>query len=146
MKREGNVPVNHRIDPDLKKPRIDPYRAKRHKMVELFVSSGGITDERVLDAMREAPRHIFVESALANRAYEDYAAPIGCGQTMSRPCTVALLAQTAGLTGREKVLEIGTGSGYQAAVLAMLADKVYTIEKIKALSNRDRKLFNQLHY
>lgn len=115
-------------------------------MVERLVYRLGVTDERVLEAMREAPRHLFVETALADRAYDDYAAPIGSGQTISQPHTVGLLAQTAELSGKEKALEVGTGSGYQAAVLAKLVDKLYTIERIKALSNKARKIFNQLNY
>jgi len=125
---------------------VDIYEAKRLRMVERFVKGLGITDERVLEAMRKTPRHMFVEPALAGRAYDDYAAPIGSGQTLTKPYTVGLLAQTAKLTGKEKVLEVGTGSGYTSAVLAQLSDKVYTIEKIKALSNNARKVFNELNY
>ncbi len=125
---------------------MDLYEAKRHSMVERFVKGLGITNEKVLEAMRATPRHMFVEPALAGRAYEDYAAPIGSGQTITQPYTVGLLAQTAELTGEEKVLEVGTGSGYTAAVLGQLADRVYTIEKIKALSNNARKVFNRLNY
>jgi protein-L-isoaspartate(D-aspartate) O-methyltransferase len=115
-------------------------------MVERFVKGLGITDKRVLEAMRKTPRHMFVEPAMADLAYEDHAAPIGLGQTITQPYTVGLLAQTAELTDKDKVLEVGTGSGYTAAVLGQLAEKVYTIEKIKALSNNARKVFNQLNY
>lgn len=125
---------------------MDIYEAKRHTMVERFVKGLGVTDEKVLDAMRKIPRHMFVQPALASRAYDDYAAPIGSGQTITKPYTVGLLAQTAQLTGKEKVLEVGTGSGYTAAALGLLSDKVYTIEKIKALSNSARKVFNRLNY
>lgn len=124
---------------------MDPYEVLRNKMVDLYVAGRGITDRRVLDAMRKIPRHIFVDPALAHRAYEDYAAPIGSGQTMSQPYTVALLAQTAALKGNEKILEVGTGSGYQAAVLSELVERVYTVERLKQLSNRARKLFNDIH-
>ncbi len=115
-------------------------------MVDLFVSGQGITDRKTLEAMREIPRHLFVDPALALRAYDDYAAPIGSGQTISKPYTVGLLAQSASLTGNETLLEIGTGSGYQAAVLSQLVDRVITVERINALSNQARKLFNQLNY
>lgn len=123
----------------------DVYTGKRRRMVETILIPRGISDKRVLEAMSAVPRHLFVDTALADRAYEDYAAPIGDGQTISQPYTVALMTQLAELKGSEKVLEVGTGSGYQAAVLSALAERVYTIERINALSNRARKIFNQLH-
>jgi protein-L-isoaspartate(D-aspartate) O-methyltransferase len=90
-------------------------------MVEEQLTPRGITDPRVLAAMGAVPRHLFVESALADRAYEDRALPIGERQTISQPYIVALMSQALGLTGAERVLEVGTGSGYQAAILARLA-------------------------
>jgi protein-L-isoaspartate(D-aspartate) O-methyltransferase len=98
----------------------------------------GIADERVLDVIRDTPRHIFVDEALAHRAYEDTALPIGHSQTISQPFIVALMTQTLLNEPRGTVLEIGTGSGYQAAVLAALADKVFTVERIEALIERAR--------
>ena len=101
----------------------------------------GITDERVLSAMAAVPRHVFVEEALASRAYEDTALPIGSGQTISQPYVVAKMIEALRAGGREmgRVLEIGTGCGYQAAVLAHLAPDVYSIERIQALLERARR-------
>lgn len=104
----------------------------------------GITDRRVLAAMRAVPRHLFVESALADRAYDDRALPIGERQTISQPSMVALMTQALELTGTERVLEIGTGSGYQAAILSHLASRVYSVERIKALADRAREVLDRL--
>ncbi|MFZ5876917.1 MAG: protein-L-isoaspartate(D-aspartate) O-methyltransferase [Nitrospirota bacterium] len=104
----------------------------------------GITDPRVLEAVAAVPRHLFVESALAERAYEDRALPIGERQTISQPFMVALMTQALELTGAERVLEIGTGSGYQAAVLAQLAARVYTVERVKTLADRARHTLDRL--
>lgn len=114
-------------------------------MVDELLLERGITDLDVINAMGKIPRHLFVDTALADRSYEDCTPPIGFGQTLSNPYTVALMTQTADLHGTEKVLEIGTGSGYQTAVLSMLAEKVVTVERINPFSNRARKLFNKLH-
>ncbi|MDH4183619.1 MAG: protein-L-isoaspartate O-methyltransferase, partial [Nitrospinota bacterium] len=99
----------------------DKYAARRQRMVEEHVRKMGISDKRVLEAMQAVPRHMFVDQALADRAYDDWAGPIGSGQTISQPYTVGMLAQLAQFTGAEKTLEIGTGSGYQTAILATLA-------------------------
>jgi protein-L-isoaspartate(D-aspartate) O-methyltransferase len=104
----------------------------------------GITDRRVLEAIAAVPRHLFVESALAERAYEDRALPIGERQTISQPFMVALMTQALELTGGERVLEIGTGSGYQAAVLAQLATRVCTVERVKPLAERARHTLDRL--
>jgi protein-L-isoaspartate(D-aspartate) O-methyltransferase len=104
----------------------------------------GITDQRVLDAMLDIPRHIFVEEAMADQAYSDGSLPIGEKQTISQPYIVAKMTQMLELTGREKVLELGTGSGYQAAVLATLADRVYTVERIRPLALKARKALDSL--
>jgi protein-L-isoaspartate(D-aspartate) O-methyltransferase len=104
----------------------------------------GITDRRVLEAIAAVPRHLFVESALAERAYEDRALPIGERQTISQPFMVALMTQALELTGGERVLEIGTGSGYQAAVLAQLATRVCTVERVKTLAERARHTLDRL--
>jgi len=105
----------------------------------------GIRDERVLEAMRNVPRHIFVDEALATRAYEDTALPIGHGQTISQPYIVALMTQTL-LAGErlKKVLEVGTGSGYQTAVLAQLVDAVYSVERIEPLMKLARKRLREI--
>lgn len=112
----------------------------RERMVDRLREQG-IADERVLSAMASVPRHVFVEEALASRAYEDTALPIGLGQTISQPYVVAKMIESLRAGGRElgKVLEIGTGCGYQAAVLAQVAPEVYSIERIQALLDRARR-------
>ena len=105
----------------------------------------GIGNERVLEAMRNVPRHLFVDEALATRAYEDTALPIGQGQTISQPYIVALMTQTLLAGGRlKKVLEVGTGSGYQTAVLAQLVDEIYSVERIEPLMKLARKRLREL--
>jgi protein-L-isoaspartate(D-aspartate) O-methyltransferase len=115
----------------------------RDRLVKRLRESG-ITDERVLTVMGTVPRHIFVDEALGHRAYEDTALPIGHGQTISQPYIVALMTQTLLNVARERVLEIGTGSGYQAAVLAHLVKRVYTVERIAALIDRAKARFRAL--
>jgi protein-L-isoaspartate(D-aspartate) O-methyltransferase len=104
----------------------------------------GITNERVLAVIGETPRHIFIDEALAHRAYEDTALPIGHGQTISQPFIVALMTQTLLNRPRERVLEIGTGSGYQTTVLAALVKRVFTVERIQPLIERARERFRAL--
>jgi len=104
------------------------YESERKIMVAEQLIVRGIKDRRVLDAMGKVPRHLFVEEALRSRAYGDYPLPIGEKQTISQPYMVALMTESLELKGNEKVLEIGTGSGYQSAVLAELCDKVYSVE------------------
>jgi len=119
-------------------------RRTRGRMVQRLESQG-ISHPRVLEAMREVPRHLFVEEALASRAYEDTALPIGHGQTISQPYTVARMTELLLGRGRPgKVLEVGTGSGYQTAVLAHLVGTVYTVERIEALQKRARFLLYDL--
>jgi len=101
---------------------------KRNDMVELQIAARGIRDPRVLEAMRTVPRHLFVPPAEEASAYDDRPLPIGSGQTISQPYVVAFMAEQLRLTGKEKVLEIGTGSGYSTAILALLAARVYSIE------------------
>jgi protein-L-isoaspartate(D-aspartate) O-methyltransferase len=122
------------------------YRTVRERMVEEQLRSRDITDERVLAVMAEVPRHNFVDDAMQGRAYGDHPLPIGAGQTISQPYIVAYMTQALQLTGVEKVLEIGTGSGYQAAVLSRLCSQVYTIERINSLLAGARKVFDKLHY
>jgi protein-L-isoaspartate(D-aspartate) O-methyltransferase len=110
-------------------------------MVRDQIQARGVTDERVLAAMRELPRHIFVEEALAYKAYSDGPLPIGEGQTISQPYIVALMSELLQVEPGMKVLEIGTGSGYQAAVLAHMGAEVYTVERIKKLFHAARKRF-----
>jgi len=120
------------------------YEIARRRMVESQIIARGIRDRRVIDAMLKIPRHLFVEEAMADQAYSDNPLPIGERQTISQPYMVALMTELLELKGKEKVLEIGTGSGYQAAVLAMLADRVYTIERIRSLAMRARKVLDSL--
>jgi protein-L-isoaspartate(D-aspartate) O-methyltransferase len=128
-------------------PKIeDPFVNLREKMVKNDLKRRDITDMRVLTAMQKIPRHEFVPSELRNKAYEDRPLPIGYGQTISQPYVVALMTQSLNLKGGEKVLEIGTGSGYQAAVLAELVDEVYTMEIIPELANRANETLHRLEY
>ena len=106
----------------------------------------GIRDKRVLDAMERVPRHMFVPDHMADRAYDDTPLPVGENQTISQPYMVALMTELLELEGREKVLEIGTGSGYQAAILAELAEKVYTVERIGKLSSAAAGVLAELGY
>jgi protein-L-isoaspartate(D-aspartate) O-methyltransferase len=124
--------------------KLDFSRA-RQRMVDEQIASRGITDVRVLNAMNKIPRHLFIEEALQGQAYNDYPLPIGEKQTISQPYMVALMTEVLELEGNERVLEIGTGSGYQAAILAELAEWVYSIERIRSLANKVRKIFDELN-
>jgi protein-L-isoaspartate(D-aspartate) O-methyltransferase len=115
-------------------------------MVEEQLIPRAIHDQKTLDAMRKVPRHLFVEDAMKDQAYGDFPLPIGRGQTISQPYIVALMTQALGLKGHESVLEIGTGSGYQAAILSQICAKVYTVERIDSLLVQARKVFDSLHY
>ncbi len=119
---------------------VDPVRL-RERMVRDQIEARGVTDKRVLDVMRTLPRHLFVEEALAFKAYNDSPLPIGEGQTISQPYIVALMSELLRVEEGMRVLEIGTGSGYQAAVLAGLGAEVYTVERIKKLFYAARKRF-----
>jgi protein-L-isoaspartate(D-aspartate) O-methyltransferase len=114
-------------------------------MVETLAERG-IRDSRVLEAFRKVPRHLFLDEALWPQAYSDHPLPIGEKQTISQPYIVALMTEALQLTGVEKVLEIGTGSGYQTAILGELADRVYSVERIPGLAKRARKILDQLKY
>ena len=122
------------------------YIRAREKMVQEQVAGRGVRDPRVAEAMRKVPREFFVESALASRAYDDGPLPIGDKQTISQPYMVGLMTEALELKGDEKVLEVGTGSGYQTAVLGLLAAQVFSIEKIRPLSVRARAVLDELHY
>jgi len=122
------------------------FTREREKMVEEQLVRRGITSERVLGAMRRIPRHRFVEEGLQHRAYGDYPLPIGEEQTISQPYIVALMTSLLELTGREKVLEIGTGSGYQTALLAELSRRVCSVERLPRLAERARRLLETLGY
>jgi protein-L-isoaspartate(D-aspartate) O-methyltransferase len=123
-----------------------PFDIHRLRMVEEQLVPRGIIQQATLDALSTVPRHLFVEDAMQARAYGDHPLPIGGGQTISQPYIVALMTQALGLAGHERVLEIGTGSGYQAAVLSRMCERVYTIERLDLLLGKARKLFDRLHY
>ena len=122
------------------------FRELRDLMVKTQLVPRGIKDERMLAAMKKVPRHLFVDEPMQHRAYDDSALPIGEGQTISQPYMVAVMTEFLELKGTEKVLEIGTGSGYQAAVLAELAKEVYTVERITVLAKRAEGRYRELGY
>ncbi len=122
------------------------FTIARRRMVEDQVVARGVRDPRVIDAMLKVPRHKFVEEALEGQAYQDGPLPIGEKQTISQPYMVAVMSEALELNGSETVLEVGTGSGYQAAVLALLADRVFTLERIPALARRARKVLDSCGY
>ena len=122
----------------------DPFRQAREAMVENQIKARGITDARVLAAMRQLPRHAFVPDNLLDEAYQDHPLPVGEGQTISQPYIVALMTSRLELKGSEKVLEIGTGSGYQAAILAQLSKEVHTVERIPELAEKAKNMLKEL--
>jgi protein-L-isoaspartate(D-aspartate) O-methyltransferase len=122
------------------------YQRLREDMVKHQLEARGIQDRQVLNAMRSVPRHLFVSEALMDQSYGDYPLPIGEQQTISQPHIVAEMTQALELRKGDRVLEIGTGSGYQAAILSQIVFKVYTIERIHALFLKTRKLFDKLKY
>jgi protein-L-isoaspartate(D-aspartate) O-methyltransferase len=125
---------------------FDPYLQKRKAMVENDIKGRGIKDKKVLDVMGRIPRHLFVDENLREKAYADYPLPIGEGQTISQPYVVALMTEALMLKPTDKVLEIGTGSGYQAAVLAEIVKEVCTIEIRKSLADMAMKRLKDLGY
>ena len=122
------------------------YDIIRERMIEEQLVGRGIQDPATLQAMRLVPRHLFVEDAMRARAYGDHPLPIGAGQTISQPFIVAFMTEALKLHEDARVLEIGTGSGYQAAVLSRMCRRIYTIERIDSLLSKARKLFDRLHY
>ena len=124
----------------------DNYALMREEMVRTQLIPRGITDERVLEAFRRVPRHLFVEADKAHLAYRDHPLSIGKEQTISQPYIVALMTQSLGIKVGERILEIGTGSGYQTAILAELAEHVYTVERIPSLSERAQQVLTSLQY
>ena len=124
----------------------DPYLAKRQKMVEQDIKGRGIRDGKVLAALGRVPRHLFVGVRQQGQAYGDHPLPIGEGQTISQPYVVAFMTEAVGLKPTDRVLEIGTGSGYQAAVLAELVQAVYSIEIRKPLADMAGKRLRELGY
>jgi len=123
---------------------LKDYNVARRRMVEQQIEARGIHDQRVLEAMLKVPRHLFVEPGLKSHAYSDASLPIGHKQTISQPYMVAAMSAALELKGDERILEIGTGSGYQTAILSLLAKRVYSIERISALAGRARRMLDQL--
>ncbi len=122
------------------------FKKARQRMVETQIAARGVHDEGVLEAMRKVPRHLFVDEALRDQAYSDHPLPIAENQTISQPYIVALMTESLKLHGAEKVLELGTGSGYQTAILAELADRVFSIERYPELAYRANTLLRKLGY
>jgi protein-L-isoaspartate(D-aspartate) O-methyltransferase len=122
------------------------YELLRKQMVDQQIIARGVTDERVLSAMNKVPRHLFVSESHQHEAYNDYPIPVGNDQTISQPYMVALMTELLHLDGDEKVLEIGTGSGYQTAILAELAEKVYTVEIVEELAMDAKNILEKLEY
>jgi len=131
---------------DLTESDIQAYAGQRRKMVEKQILGRGIKDLSVMEVLSRVPRHLFVNSSLQHRAYGDCPLPIGENQTISQPYIVALMTQVLDLKGGERVLEIGTGSGYQTAILAELASHVFTIERVKPLVKKTKELLEGLKY
>lgn len=124
----------------------DPFVEARRRLVDQHIRTAGVSDSRVLKAISDTPRHEFVPRALWNRAYYDMALPIGDSQTISSPFIVALMTETLDLQPSDRVLEVGTGSGYQAAVLSPLVDQVYTIEIVESLGKQAERTLDRLGY
>jgi protein-L-isoaspartate(D-aspartate) O-methyltransferase len=124
----------------------DPFRERRERMVATQIRARGVEDDRVLEAMRRVPRHLFVPEGVRAQAYDDFPLPIGSQQTISQPYIVALMTSLLDLSGGERVLEIGTGSGYQAAVLAEIAGEVYTVEILEPLAANAQRTLGSLGY
>jgi protein-L-isoaspartate(D-aspartate) O-methyltransferase len=122
------------------------YERQREEMVRSQIEARGIKEPKVLSAFREVPRHLFVSEALRDQAYGDYPLPIGEQQTISQPYIVAEMTQALELGENDRVLEIGTGSGYQAAILSQIVYRVYSVERIRSLYLKARSLFDKLHY
>ena len=125
---------------------VDEFSQRRRRMVEEQIVARGIRDKRVLEAMLKVPRHLFVPEGFLHQAYEDYPLPIGQGQTVSQPYIVAAMSEALEVDKSHKVLEIGTGSGYQTAILAELAGMVYTVEIIEELSVGAHRVLSRLDY
>ncbi len=125
---------------------VKEWKLERERMVKEQIIARGVKDKRVIEAMTKVPRHMFVEKTYYPQAYNDYPLPIGYNQTISQPYMVASMTEILELKGDEKVLEIGTGSGYQTAILAVLCSKVYSIERVSELSHRARSRLKELSF
>lgn len=122
------------------------FTDERERMVRVQLAGRGIKDEKVLEAMRTVPRHLFVPDSMLSHAYSDEPLPIGEGQTISQPYIVAFMTEAIGLQEGDRVLEIGTGSGYQTAILAEIAKEVFTVELVETLSTRAQEVLEKLDY
>jgi len=127
-------------------PQADKYEVRRIRMVETQIRNRGITNPDILNAMKKVPRHLFVPDEYLDEAYNDYPLSIGYGQTISQPFIVAYMSEAVRPTVKKKALEIGTGSGYQAAVLAEIVDKVYTIEIVPELARESAERLEKMGY
>jgi len=127
-------------------PQADKYETLRQKMVENQLRNRGINNTAVLNAMKKVPRHLFIPENYRDEAYNDYPLPIGHGQTISQPYIVAYMTEAVRPTSNKKVLEIGTGSGYQAAILAEIVDEVYTIEIVPELAKESAERLKDMGY
>lgn len=125
---------------------MNRYNRQKTRMINTQLMARGISDEEVLKAMASVPRHLFVDEGLQGQAYSDSPLPIGSRQTISQPYIVALMTEALALKGTEKVLEIGTGCGYQTAILAQLAERVFSIERIASLAFRAQRALDSLNY
>lgn len=125
---------------------VKEWRHERERMVNEQIIARGVEDKRVLGAMVRVPRHLFVDKVYEHQAYNDYPLSLGHGQTISQPYMVAVMTELLELKPDDKVLEIGTGSGYQAAILALLCKMVYTIERVSALKDRARERLEKLGF
>lgn len=124
----------------------DEFTSQRMSMVDSQIQARGVADARVLEAMRQVPRHLFVPDDVRGYAYADEPLPIGEGQTISQPYIVAYMTEALSLKGGEKILEVGTGSGYQTAILAKIAREVYTVEVVGSLARRAEEILRRLDY
>ena len=124
----------------------DVYEKRRERMVKLDIAARGVIDKKVLSAMLKVPRHLLVHQSLRDQAYADYPLPIGEGQTISQPYVVAIMTEALKLKSSDRVLEIGTGSGYQAAVLAEIVREVYSIEIRQKLADRTKEVLKNIGY
>jgi protein-L-isoaspartate(D-aspartate) O-methyltransferase len=140
------MPMNMRLGFSFGRNTMRDHSAARKLMVKRQLEARGITDSRVLAAMEEVPRHFFVDASLADEAYDDNPLPIGEGQTISQPYMVAVMTELLKLQPHERVLEIGTGSGYQAAVLSRLSKWAYTVERLERLLQKARKTLDECGY
>lgn len=125
---------------------VNEWKHERERMVKEQIVARGVEDIRVIQAMKKVPRHLFIDKTYYHQAYNDYPLPIGQNQTISQPYMVASMTELLELKGDERVLEIGTGSGYQTAILALLCSKVYSVERISELTRKARLTLKQLGF